>query len=139
MCKQWYSCQYALTDADTSHCSQGNTRNIKESALKTDSGRKVPCCTRGSNWRHHCAWPFGQLSYSTPLKTNNNNNNKRKTFLSLLNTSCISAINISKSINFTYFSQTHLHEYKLYVVQQCTLLFQYISRCSAMPPIITAT
>ena len=73
MSKQCYSCQYAYTDADACHRSRGNTSAIRQSALKMDSGRKVPCHTRESDWRQHCAWPFGQLSQSTPLKGNHYN------------------------------------------------------------------
>ena len=60
--KQCYSCQYAHTDADACHRSLGNTSAVRQSALKMDSGRKVPCHTRESNWRQPCAWPFSQLS-----------------------------------------------------------------------------
>ena len=60
--KQCYNCQYAHTDADACHRSLGNTSAVRQSALKMDSGRKVPCHTRESNWRQHCAWPFSQLS-----------------------------------------------------------------------------
>ena len=42
------------------------------------------------------------------------------------------------SINFTQFSRVYCYVNKLYAVQPCALLCQYISRCSAMPRIMTA-
>ena len=40
---------------------------MRESALKVDSGRKLPCCTRESNLRQWRASPMiYQLSYSPP-------------------------------------------------------------------------
>ena len=36
---------------------EGCTDTIGESALKVDSGRKIPCLTRESNLRQQCAVP----------------------------------------------------------------------------------
>ena len=44
--------------------------NARRSALKVDSGRKIPGCTRESNPHKYCAWFCGlmlyQMSYPTP-------------------------------------------------------------------------
>ena len=40
--KQYYSCQYAYTDADACHRSLGNTSTVRQSALKMDSGERSP-------------------------------------------------------------------------------------------------
>ena len=48
----------------------GCTDTVRESALKVDSGRKIPCRTGDSNPRQYCAWLFSQtlyqLRYSLP-------------------------------------------------------------------------
>ena len=36
---------------------------VRESVLTVDSGRKIPCCTRGSNPCQCCAWLFGWMLY----------------------------------------------------------------------------
>ena len=41
----------------------GCTDTVRETALEVDSGRKVPCRTRDSNPRQHCAWLFSRLLY----------------------------------------------------------------------------
>ena len=41
----------------------GCTDIVRESALKVDSGRKIPCCTRDSNPCQYCIWLFGQTLY----------------------------------------------------------------------------
>ena len=54
---------------------RGCMDTIRESALETDSGRKIPCCTRDVNLCQYCTWIFSwmlyQLSYphSTPCPT----------------------------------------------------------------------
>ena len=37
------------TDVNARNCTQGCTDTVRESALKADSGRKIPCRTRESN------------------------------------------------------------------------------------------
>ena len=48
---------------------QGFTDTVRESALKVDSGRKIPCCTRESNlcWERACPLLY-QLNY-IPIST----------------------------------------------------------------------
>ena len=50
-------------------CTRGCTDTVRVSALKIDSGRKIPCCTGESNLRQRRAGPtLYQLSY-IPQKT----------------------------------------------------------------------
>ena len=52
------------TDVNASDCTRGCTDTVRESALKVDSGRKIPCCTRESILPRRRAGPtFYQLSY----------------------------------------------------------------------------
>ena len=52
------------TDVNVWDCTRGCTDTVKESALKVDSGRKIPCPTGESNLRHQRAGPtLYQLSY----------------------------------------------------------------------------
>ena len=50
----------------------GCTDTVRESALKADSGRKVPCRTRELSLGQYCTWIFSwmlyQLNYSTPAQ-----------------------------------------------------------------------
>ena len=46
------------TDVNTCDCARGCTDNIRESALKVDSGRKIPCRTGESNL---CLRPAGPM------------------------------------------------------------------------------
>ena len=50
---------------------RGCADTVRESALKVDSGRKIPCPRGDSNLHQFCAWLFSckvnQLSYSPPL------------------------------------------------------------------------
>ena len=50
------------------------TDTVSESALKTDSGRKIPRRIGDSNTRQYCAWLFSrtlyQLVYSSPSDKN---------------------------------------------------------------------
>ena len=70
----------------------GCTDTVRESALKVDSGRKIPCRTGESNLRRRCAGPIlYQLSYIPYIskldleltnqlnKSKNINNNNNKT------------------------------------------------------------
>ena len=57
------------TDVDACNCAQsGCLDTISESALKVDSGRKIPCRSGDSNLHQYCIWLFSwtlyQLSYS---------------------------------------------------------------------------
>ena len=53
------------TDANACDCTRGCTDTVEKSALKVDSGRKVPCCTGESNLCRQRAGPmFYRLSYS---------------------------------------------------------------------------
>ena len=45
------------TDIKCMQLRLGCTDNVRESALKADSGRKIPCHTRESNLRWRCASP----------------------------------------------------------------------------------
>ena len=55
-------------DVNACDCTQGCTDPIRESALKVDSGRKIPCRTGESNLRQRCADPTTyQLSYILAL------------------------------------------------------------------------
>ena len=62
--KQWYGCQCLrfLTFADVD-AHGGCTDTERESALKADSGRKIPCRTGDSNPRQYCAWIFNRTLY----------------------------------------------------------------------------
>ena len=75
--KQWYGCQcwgfLTCTRMSMHATAHGGCRDtVRESALKADSGRKIPCRTgdSNSNPRQYCARLFSrtlyQLSYSRP-------------------------------------------------------------------------
>ena len=52
------------TDVNSYDCTRGCTDTVEESALKVDSGRKIPCGTGESNRRRQRAGPMlYQLSY----------------------------------------------------------------------------
>ena len=52
------------TDVNARHCARGCTDTERESALKVDSGRKIPCRTEESNLPQRRAGPtLYQLSY----------------------------------------------------------------------------
>ena len=52
------------TDVDACSYTRGRTDTLRESALKVDSGRKIPCRTGELNLRRQRAGPmFYQLSY----------------------------------------------------------------------------
>ena len=36
---------------------------VRQSTLKVDSGREIPCCTGDSNPRQYCTWLFSQTLY----------------------------------------------------------------------------
>ena len=57
------------TNVDACDCTRGGTDTVRESALKADSGRKIPCRTGESNLPQRRAGPmFYQLSYIlTPI------------------------------------------------------------------------
>ena len=56
------------TDVNACNCTQGYTDIVTESALKVDSGRKIPCRTGESNLRQRRAGPMlYQLSYIPTL------------------------------------------------------------------------
>ena len=65
--KQWYGCQCLgfLTCAQMLMCATACvlTDTVTESALETDSGRKIPCCTGDSNPYPYYSWLFGQMHY----------------------------------------------------------------------------
>ena len=51
-------------DVNACDCTQGCTDTVRESALKVDSGRKIPCHTRESNLPQRRAGPtFYRLCY----------------------------------------------------------------------------
>ena len=51
-------------DVNACDCTQGCMDTVREPALKVDSGRKIPCCTRESNLhRQHASLMLYQLSY----------------------------------------------------------------------------
>ena len=53
-----------LTDVNACGCTQGCMDTVRESALKVDSGRKIPCRIGESNLRQRRAGPMlYQLSY----------------------------------------------------------------------------
>ena len=53
------------TDVNACDPTTGCTGTVRESALKVDSGRKIPRCTGGSNLRQRRAGPtFYQVSYA---------------------------------------------------------------------------
>ena len=54
------TCAYMLMHA-IAH--GGCSTTTRESALKVDSGRKIPCCTGESNLRQYCAELFGPMCY----------------------------------------------------------------------------
>ena len=60
------------TDVNASDCTRGCTDTVRESALKIDSGKKIPCRTGGSNLRQRRACPTRQ---EPPSK-----NNQKKRF-----------------------------------------------------------
>ena len=52
------------TDVNECDCTRGCTDTLRESVLKVDSGRKIPCRTGESNLRRQLAGPMlYQLSY----------------------------------------------------------------------------
>ena len=57
------------TDVNACACTWGCMDAVRESALKVDSGRKIPCCTRESNlcWERACPLLY-QLNY-IPIST----------------------------------------------------------------------
>ena len=57
------------TDVNACDCALGFTDTVRESALKVDSGRKIPCRTGKANLRRRRAGPvLYQLSYiPTPV------------------------------------------------------------------------
>ena len=55
-------------DVNACDCTPGYTDTARESALKVDSRRKIPCCTRESNLHWRRADPMlYQLSYISSL------------------------------------------------------------------------
>ena len=46
---------------------RGCTDTVRESALKADSGRKIPCRTGDSNPQQYCAWLFSPTVYQVSL------------------------------------------------------------------------
>ena len=50
-----------------SHAHRGCTNTVRESALKVDSGRKIPCCIRDLNPHQHCTWLFSQSSTNSAI------------------------------------------------------------------------
>ena len=46
------------TDVNAGDCTRGFTDTVRESALKVDSGKKIPCRTGESNLRHRCDGPM---------------------------------------------------------------------------------
>ena len=65
---------YVRTEVNTCECTRGCTDTVRESALKSDSGRKIPCLTGESNLRWQRARPMlYQLSYIPPQYNNNMN------------------------------------------------------------------
>ena len=51
-------------DVNACGCTRGCTDSERESVLKVDSGRKIPCRTEESNLHRRCAGPMlYQLSY----------------------------------------------------------------------------
>ena len=71
----------------------GCAKTVRESALKADSGRSIPCRTGDSNPRQYCVWIFDPtlppLSYPAQrkegrfLKNKKNNAQSTMTFVSL--------------------------------------------------------
>ena len=60
----------AHTDVNACSCTSGCMDTIKESALKVDSGRKIPCCTGESSLcQQHAGQMLYQLSYTPPPPT----------------------------------------------------------------------
>ena len=56
------------TNLNACNCTRGCTDTVEKSALKVDSGRKVPCCTGESNLCWQRAGPMlYQLSYIPPM------------------------------------------------------------------------
>ena len=52
------------TDVNACDCARGFRKHVRESSLKVDSGRKIPCRTGESNQRQRRAGPtLYQLSY----------------------------------------------------------------------------
>ena len=59
------------TDVNACDCTRGCTDTVRESALKVEPGRKIPCRTGGSNLRRQRAGPtLYQLSYNPTLIMN---------------------------------------------------------------------
>ena len=57
------------TDVNACDCARERTDTVKESALKVDPGRKIPCRTKESNLRRRRAGPMlYQLSYIPSLE-----------------------------------------------------------------------
>ena len=65
--KKWYGCQClglivnVLIDTDADDCTQGLYATVRGSALKADSGRKIPCHMRELNPHHDHTCPFGPM------------------------------------------------------------------------------
>ena len=58
------------TDINACDCTRGCRDTVEESALKVDSGRKIPCRTGESNLRRRCTGPtLYQLSYILNIAT----------------------------------------------------------------------
>ena len=56
------------TDVNACDCTRGCADTVRESALKVDSGGKLPCRNGESNTSRRCAGPtFYQLSYIPTL------------------------------------------------------------------------
>ena len=71
------------THVNACDCTWGCTDTVRESSLKVDSGRKIPCCTGESNLRWQHAGPMlYQLSYvSTPKLCSDTDAHKPNSFL----------------------------------------------------------
>ena len=66
--KQCYGCQslglFTCTQMLMHAIAHGGcTDTVRQSALKGDSGRKIPCRTGDSNPRQYCAWLFSRTLY----------------------------------------------------------------------------
>ena len=76
--RQWCSCQClgffnVCPDVDACNCTRGLYRHRKrESALKVDSGRTVPCRTVDSNPRQYYAWLFSRTLYEQSCRASTN-------------------------------------------------------------------
>ena len=68
-----YGIYNVRTDVNACNFTGGRTDTVRESALKVDSGRKIPCRTGELNLRQQCADPMlYQLSYLPTLKKKKN-------------------------------------------------------------------